>query len=134
MPGASATTAAERAAAASWLAVLANSGNQQGVSVPSLGVTAVNFWKDGTVGAVTADQPCSVLIREQRGAATICVSDPSRVASSVVVTWNRPATSVASADLSVTVMEREGRLRLRIAVGDTAGATHKCVVAPGGES
>jgi hyaluronate lyase len=131
MPGADGASAAARAAATSWLTVLANTGNQQAVSVPSLGLTAVNFWEGGTVGAVTADQPCSVMIREQRGTATVCVSDPSRAASTVLVSWNRAVASVGSKDQSVTVLDGGRTLQLRVAVGHTAGATQKCTVKVG---
>ena len=47
------------------LRVLVNTGRQQGVQVPSLGITAVNFWNAGAAGGLTASAPCAVLVRER---------------------------------------------------------------------
>ncbi|MFV0138050.1 polysaccharide lyase family 8 super-sandwich domain-containing protein [Streptomyces sp. HMX87] len=73
MPGATAERTAARAADTGWLTVLANSNDQQGVRVPSLGFTGVNFWFGGTVGDLTANAPASVMIRQ-------CSSRPSPAA------------------------------------------------------
>ncbi|CCK25337.1 hyaluronidase [Streptomyces davaonensis JCM 4913] len=77
MPGATAAQTQARAAATGWVSVLANTDDQQGVTVPSLGFTGVNFWFGGTVGDLVASAPCSVMINERAdGTAVICVSEP----------------------------------------------------------
>ncbi|WP_202638756.1 polysaccharide lyase 8 family protein [Bailinhaonella thermotolerans] len=126
MPGASAARTAARAADSGWLTILANTEAQQGVSAD--GVTAVNFWAPGTVGPITVDRPASVLIRQTGSVATICVSDPSRTTTSVTLTWDRPVVSVLAKDPSVTAAKAGAALRLQIAVGGTAGATHRVKV------
>ncbi|MFD7976494.1 polysaccharide lyase 8 family protein [Streptomyces sp. NPDC059071] len=130
MPGATAQQTAARAADTSWLGVLANTNEQQGVQVPSLGVTAVNFWLPATVGPLTASQPASVLIRETGATATVCVSGPLRTGDAIDLTWNRPVASVTAKDPSVEVLSTGTALRLRVTPG-TLGAVHKATVSLG---
>ncbi|GAA3409755.1 polysaccharide lyase 8 family protein [Streptosporangium vulgare] len=95
LPGASLAKTRARAADVGWARVLANTARQQGVRVPSLGITAVNFWNDGAAGDLAASAPCAVLVREGGdGTATLTVSDPRRDLSELTVTWNRPVTEV----------------------------------------
>ncbi|WP_330299859.1 polysaccharide lyase 8 family protein [Streptomyces sp. NBC_00503] len=133
MPGATTAATAARAAAAGWLTVLANDNDQQGIAVPSLGVTAVNFWFAGTVGALTADNPACVLVREHGdGTATLCVSDPMRMRTALTVTWNRPVASVISKPATVTSATTGSALTLTF--GDLtgkAGATQEIEVVLG---
>ncbi|MEV7966002.1 polysaccharide lyase 8 family protein [Sphaerisporangium sp. NPDC088356] len=95
LPGASLAETRARAADLGWARVLVNTGRRQGVQVPSLGITAVNFWNDGAAGGLTASAPCAVLVREKGdGTATLTVSDPRRDLSALTVTWNRPVTEI----------------------------------------
>ncbi|WP_424527865.1 polysaccharide lyase 8 family protein [Sphaerisporangium viridialbum] len=95
LPGASLATTRARAADLGWARVLVNTGRQQGVHVPSLGITAVNFWNDGAAGGLAASAPCAVLVRETGdGTATLTVSDPRRDLSELTVTWDRPVTEL----------------------------------------
>ncbi|WP_374050368.1 polysaccharide lyase 8 family protein [Streptomyces roseicoloratus] len=130
MPGATVQQTSARAADTSWLTVLANANEQQGVRVPSLGLTAVNFWLAGTVGPLTASQPASVLVREDGATATVCVSAPLRTGDTVDVTWHRPVTAVPAKDPSVTVLSTGAGLTLRVTPG-TLGAVHKATVSLG---
>ncbi|MFC9294501.1 polysaccharide lyase 8 family protein [Streptomyces sp. NPDC057011] len=133
MPGASTTVTAARAADTGWLTVLANDNDRQAVAVPSLGVTAVNFWFAGTAGALTADAPACVLVREHGdGTATLCVSDPMRMRTGLTVTWHRPVASVLSKPATVTSAVTGSALTLGF--GDLtgrAGATQRIRVALG---
>ncbi|GAA1372972.1 polysaccharide lyase 8 family protein [Streptomyces beijiangensis] len=127
MPGATTAATAARAADTTWLTTLANTDNQQGVAVPSLGFTGINFWFAGTVGTVTASAPAAVMIRESGGTATICVSDPMRQSATIDVTWNRPVSAVTAKDSTVQTVSTGSSLTLRITPG-TLGATHKATV------
>ncbi|MFF5247013.1 polysaccharide lyase 8 family protein [Streptosporangium sp. NPDC000095] len=96
LPGASLAETRSRAADPGWARVLANSARCQGVRVPSLGITAVNFWNDGAAGDLAVSAPCAVLVRETGdGTATLTVSDPRRDLDELTVTWNRPVTGVS---------------------------------------
>ncbi|MGX9924073.1 polysaccharide lyase 8 family protein [Streptomyces sp. NPDC002248] len=120
LPGADAARTAARAADTTWLRVLANTDDQQGVSVPSLGLTAVNFWFGGTVGTLVADNPCSVMVTEHSdGTATVCVSDPMRMRTNLTVTWNRAVAAVVSKPSTVSSAATGASLRL--VFGDLSG-------------
>ncbi|GGV49534.1 polysaccharide lyase 8 family protein [Streptomyces spectabilis] len=131
LPGASAARTAERAAATGWLRILANSGAAQGVGVPSLGCTAVNFWTGGAAGPLDASAACSVLVTERSdGTATVCVSDPTRAAGGgLTVTWHRPVAEVTGRPATVTSAATGDRLRLAFGdLADARGATQKVTV------
>ncbi|MCL7424961.1 polysaccharide lyase 8 family protein [Streptomyces sp. YS415] len=130
MPGATAAQTQARAAATGWLTVLANTNDQQGVAVPSLGFTGVNFWFGGTVGNLVASDPCCVMINERGdGTAVICVSDPMRMRTGLTLTWNRAVASVTSKP--ATVASATTGTSLRLTFGDlsgTGGATQRITV------
>lgn len=130
MPGASVTQTAARAAATGWLQTLANSDDQQGVSVPSLGFTGVNFWFGGTVGKLAASAPCSVQISERSdGTAVICVSDPMRAQTSLTLTWNRAVSTVTAKPATVTSAVTGASLKLTFGdLSGTKGATQRITV------
>ncbi|MFI8960634.1 polysaccharide lyase 8 family protein [Streptomyces sp. NPDC053493] len=126
MPGASPRTLAARAADPGWLRILANGADRQAVSVPSLGLTAANFWRAGTVDRLTVSAPASVLLRRTGTAAALRISDPARAGAPFELVWDRPVRAVRSHDASVEVLGAgTAGLRLRITPG-TAGATHRC--------
>ncbi|WP_420037364.1 polysaccharide lyase 8 family protein [Streptomyces sp. cg28] len=130
LPGASEARTAARAADRGWADITANSAAQQGVRVPSLGLTSAVFWEPGTTGPVTVDAPLIVQIRERRdGTATVCVSDPNRAVKAATLVWRRPVVSVISKPGSVTgaAVGRE----LKLTFGDlsgTGGQTQKVTV------
>lgn len=130
MPGASAARTRARSADRHWLTVLANTNDQQGVSVRSLGFTGVNFWFGGTVGSLTASDPCSVMISEKKdGTAVIAVSDPMLMRTGLTLTWRRPVASVTSAP--ATLASAETGTSLTLTFGDltgTAGVTQLITV------
>lgn len=130
MPGASAAQSAARAADIGWLSVSANTDDQQGVRVPSLGFTGVTFWFGGTVGALTASAPCAVMISERSdGTAVICVSDPMRAQKTLTLTWRRAVASVTSRPATVTGATTGASLTLTFGdLSGTAGATQSTVV------
>ncbi|GAA2099342.1 polysaccharide lyase 8 family protein [Streptomyces albiaxialis] len=147
MPGAGRRALAARAADRRWLAVDANSAARQGVTVPSLGFGAANFFAPGTVrgalGALTSTAPASVLVRLSRpgggaggrsggrpGArtATLCVAEPVRSGGEFEVTWDRAVAEVLSADEGLDPLSAGDKLRLRVTPG-TEGATLRCEVA-----
>ncbi|HVK23146.1 MAG TPA: polysaccharide lyase family 8 super-sandwich domain-containing protein [Actinokineospora sp.] len=121
MPGATATTAAARAAAPN-VTVLANTATVQAISVPSLGLTMANFFAAGTAGPVTADKACSVLIREQGTTMTVVVSDPTRAAATVEVTVAKSGYPMVSAASGITALTTATQVKLLAEVGGTQGA------------
>ncbi|CAL9441437.1 Xanthan lyase [Streptomyces sp. enrichment culture] len=130
MPGASRRTVAARAADRRWLRVLANDAVRQAVTVPSLGLTAANFWQAGAAGPLTASGGASVLLRRHGRTARLCVSEPPRTGAPLEVVWDHPVGGVIRADDSVEILATGRRLSLRITPG-MACATHECEVSFG---
>ncbi|MGC0385301.1 hyaluronate lyase [Streptomyces sp. SAI-129] len=127
MPGASRAAVARRAADRRRLTVLANDGRRQAVTVPSLGLTAANFWQAGTAGPLTATAGASVLVRRRGRTATLCVSEPPRTGEPLEIIWDHPVRAVARADETVEVLATGRRLHLRVTPGVVC-ATHECEV------
>ncbi|MEV3972026.1 polysaccharide lyase 8 family protein [Streptomyces sp. NPDC050698] len=129
MPGASGGAVARRAADRRWMSVLANDAARQAVTVPSLGCTAVNFWRPGAAGPLTASAAASVLLVRRGPAATLCVSEPPRTGEPLEIVWDHPVRRVDRADETLEVLSTGRRLRVRVTPG-TACATHVCEVTP----
>lgn len=128
MPGARRREVAVRAAQGRhWLSVLANDSTRQAVRVPSLGLTAANFWQPGTAGPLTASAGASVLLRRRGRTATLCVSEPPRTGEPLEITWDHPVRRVLRADDPVEILSTGRRLRLRVTPGMVC-ATHRCEV------
>ena len=130
LPGASLARTRARAADPGWARVLANSARQQGVQVPSLGITAVNFWNGGTVADLTADAPCAVLVGESGdGTATLTVSDPRRDLDELTVTWDRPVAEVLDGHPLLTGATTGARLTLAFGrLADRGGGSQTVTV------
>ncbi|MFD8204039.1 polysaccharide lyase 8 family protein [Streptomyces sp. NPDC059701] len=127
MPGASRRAVARRAADRGWMTVLANDDRCQALAVPSLGVTAANFWRSGTAGPLTATAGASVLVRRRGRTATLCVSEPPRTGAPLEIVWDHPVRGVVRADESVEILATGRRLRLRVTPGVVC-TTHECEV------
>lgn len=130
MPGATRRTVAARSADDGWLEVISNSRAVQAVAIRSLGVTAANFWEQGTAGRLRTTAPASVLVRTGRRTATLAISEPPRTGKPLDLTWDQHCGRVISHDPSVEVLSTGRALKLRVQPG-TAGATHRCEVALG---
>ncbi|MGW3096578.1 polysaccharide lyase 8 family protein [Streptomyces sp. NPDC001102] len=130
MPGASRRAVAARAADRHWLTLLANDAGRQAVHVPSLGLTAANFWRPGTAGPLASSAPASVLLRRHGRTATLRVSEPTRTGEPLEITWDHPVRGVIRADDSVRVVSTGRRTTLRITPGVSC-ATHGCELALG---
>ncbi|MFE6623029.1 polysaccharide lyase 8 family protein [Streptomyces sp. NPDC057740] len=128
LPGAGRREVAVRAAQGRrWMSVLANDRTRQAVRVPSLGLTAANFWQPGAAGPLTASAGASVLLRHRGRTATLCVSEPPRTGEPLEITWDHPVRGVLRADDTVEILATGRRLRLRVTPGMVC-ATHRCEV------
>src|SRR5207245_2728902 len=101
-------TAAQVAAyaATSNLVVLENSARAQGVKKISLGLTAVNFWKEGAngLGGLTVDQKATVIVRNDGTFLEVGLADPTQTnTGSINVEIDAAASALISADATVSV-------------------------------
>ena len=103
--------------------VLENSANIQGVRETSLGITAVNFWNDGTnsLGGITVDRKASVLVQNDGTYLDVAVCDPTQSGTSVTVEIAVPSLGLMSADSGVTVLQTSPTTRLVVNVNGGSG-------------
>jgi hyaluronate lyase len=123
-------TAAQTAAyaASSDVVVLENTFAAHVVREQSLGITAANFWEDGThsVGLITVDKKSAVLMHEAPTQVDVSVSDPTQLNSGVVtVELARSATALVSADAQITVLQLTPTIRFTANVNGMFGRTIK---------
>ena len=97
------TQAETKAYAASPDITVASSSNTvHVVKEKNLGITGYVFWKAGTYGDITVNQPMILMVQEKDGKYSIVVSDPTHKLSSGTVTIQRALHQI-SADSKITV-------------------------------
>lgn len=111
--------------------VLANTAAVQAIEDRATGVVAANFFAPGRVGPITADAPCSVLLRPSRGTLTVAVSDPAQSSAAVGVTVDLATRAVVSHDPELTITRRQRRFALSADVAGAYGASRTAVLRQG---
>ncbi|MFF4835082.1 polysaccharide lyase 8 family protein [Streptomyces sp. NPDC001315] len=106
--------------------ILANSARAQAIRCGRLHLIAANFWQAADVAALTADGPCSVLLRRDGARLRLAVSDPSRTTQTVTLTLPWPVKGVESADSTVSLDARPHTVTVRTA--GTRGHTQTAVL------
>lgn len=86
--------------------ILANTAQVQAVVDPSLRVLAANFFTAGSIGPVSVDSPCSLLVRASRDTLTLAVSDPGQSAAAITVTLDAAALWARTTDPAISVTGR----------------------------
>ncbi|SEG88952.1 hyaluronate lyase [Nonomuraea solani] len=106
--------------------ILANSGTVQAISRDDL--LAAVFWRAGTVktpdGPLTADGPCTLLIRRDHQQVRLAVSDPSRTADEVKISLPWPVKSLKEKSRGV----RKSKKSVKVEVGGSRGHARTAVV------
>ena len=93
-------------AAQPQIAILENSASVQAVKETSLNVVAANFWNSGNRSAdlITCNERAAVMTQEGAEDLWVSVADPTQTnTGTILVTLNRAAASVESADPAITV-------------------------------
>ncbi len=111
--------------------VLTNTINVQAVRKPLIGVVAANFWTNGTSTAdlITVNGKCSVITLETSNSLSVGLADPTQTnKGSIMLTLNRAASSVQSADAGVTVVQLSPQVILSINVNGSLGKTFQTVL------
>ncbi len=106
--------------------VLGNTTTAQGVKENALGITAVNFWKDGTnrLGGITVDKKASVIIRNDGLFLDIGISDPTQTNTDVVnLEISSSATALLSADAGFSVQQLAPTIKVAVNMNGSAGKT-----------
>jgi hypothetical protein len=104
--------------------VLSNTANIQAVKEVALGIVAANFWTSGTNSAdyITVNNKAAVIARETYGVLAVALSDPTQTnTGSILVTLNRTADGLLSADAGVTLVQLGPQLKLSFNVNGAKG-------------
>ncbi|HEY1170878.1 MAG TPA: polysaccharide lyase family 8 super-sandwich domain-containing protein [Verrucomicrobiae bacterium] len=107
--------------------VLTNTGNMQAVQETTLGITAANFWTDTTrtVGGITANKKCSVLVREDGAFIDVAVSDPTQANTGTIKLQIAKVGTCISADPSISLDPLSHTIDMTINVNGSNGKTFK---------
>ncbi len=124
LPGADAEAAAA-AARDPAVTVLANTAAVQAVSHGPSGVTAANFFGGATAGPITADAPCSVLLRRDGDRLRVHVADPTTASATVTVSL-ASAGELLGHDPRMEVLGTDP-ITLAVHTGGTSGAGHSAL-------
>jgi hyaluronate lyase len=104
--------------------ILENSTNAQAVKETTLNTVAANFWFDTTktVDLITVNKKAAVLTQENPGTLAVAVADPTQTNSgTILVTLNRAANSLVSADAAITVTQLRPTIQFTVATGGALG-------------
>ncbi len=82
--------------------VLKNTTSLHVVQETTLGITAMVFWKAGTYGDITVNQPLIVMVQEKDGKYLLSASDPTQKLTSATITINR-ALSATKLDSELSI-------------------------------
>ncbi|MFD9940801.1 polysaccharide lyase 8 family protein [Nonomuraea sp. NPDC059023] len=115
--------------------VLANTASAQAVTASGRSVGggrlfAGTFWSAGAAGGVSADAPCTVLVRQAAGRIRVAVADPGRTVPTVRLTLGLPAHRLIRADDSVDVTLGRN-VALTVNLSGSGGRTHTAELAIG---
>jgi hyaluronate lyase len=111
-------------AASPEITILENSTNAQAVKETTLNVVAANIWNDGTktVDLITVNKKASVMTQETTAGLSVAMSDPTQTnTGSILVTLNRAANSLASADPAISVTQLRPTIQMTVNVSGTLG-------------
>jgi len=110
------------------IVVLTNTTTVQAVRENTLGLVAANFWVDSPNGAdlITVNKKAAVITRETNNLIEVAVADPTQAnTGSIVVTLDRAATWLVSADAGVTVQQLTPQIRFSVAVNGAKGRSFR---------
>src|SRR4030095_12391531 len=97
------------------ITVIENTTRAQAVRENKLGLTAINFWRDGTnrVGGITVDRRASVIQRTDGSYLDVALSDPTQTNTGVInLELTGVALSVVSADPAISVTQLTPTIKL----------------------
>jgi len=113
--------------------VVANTGRVQAIVSRRLRLVAANFWAAESVNIGTgigtpvafirADTPASLIVQEDEGNLLLAVSDPTQHGVRIVVELGHAASTITSADATVTVTQLAPTIIVAIDVAGAGGAT-----------
>ncbi len=111
-------------AAQPQIAILENSASVQAVKETTANVVAANFWNSGTRTAdlITCNERAAVMTQESTDDLWLAVADPTQTnTGAILITLDRSAASVASADPSMTIVSLSPSIQIAANVNNAHG-------------
>ncbi len=118
------TAATEQYSLTPDVSILSDTAEIHAVKEDTLGITAANFWSAGTVDIITADNPASVMVKDEDGELTLAVSDPTQKQKKITIELDKKEVSIISQDETVDVLQTSPTVKLEINVAGSIGKTH----------
>lgn len=106
------------------ITVLTNTSSVQAVREETLKITAANFYKPETADFITAEDPTSVMVKEEKNGLTLSVSDPTQKQDKIVIELNKSGLDVDKKDGTITVLQTSPTIKLEVHVANSLGKTH----------
>ncbi|MDB6031379.1 MAG: hyaluronate lyase [Verrucomicrobiales bacterium] len=106
--------------------VLGNNTTAQGVKENVLGITAVNFWKDGTnrLGGITVDKKASVIMRNDGSLLDVGISDPTQTNTGIInLELSSSAAAFLTGDAAFLVQQLTPTIKVAVNMNGSAGQT-----------
>ncbi|OAS15067.1 polysaccharide lyase family 8 super-sandwich domain-containing protein [Paenibacillus oryzisoli] len=106
--------------------VIENSPDAQAVKETKLGITGINFWRDGltTVEQVTSNKKASVMIKKTDKDMEISVSDPTMAnVGTIDLLLDTDFGDIVSVDPGVSLNHADGKAKISVNVKDAKGKT-----------
>ncbi len=94
--------------------VLENSNSVCGIKSIDNNMSMINFFEPKTINGITADKPCSVIVKEADGYLKVSVADPTRKADKIIIEIDKKAGNVIKLSPYMTVMQTEPTLKLSV--------------------
>ncbi len=127
LPGRTAARVGEYAANP-HVTILNNNADVQAVREARLGITAANFWTNTTksIGGITANKMCSVVVRDDGTYIDVAVSDPTHEnTGSISLQIASSATALVSADPEISVTQTDPGISMTVDVNGAIGKTFR---------
>jgi hyaluronate lyase len=103
--------------------IIKNTEDVHAVKEKELGILAANFWNQGTLKFINASNPLSMLLKEEKGALTLAVSDPTQTQDSLTLELDKQDYMVESNDENVKVIQTSPTIKVQINVKNSQGKT-----------
>lgn len=109
--------------------IIAQDEKVHAVKENTLGITGYVFWEAGSCNGVTASEACTLMIKEENGAVTVSVSDPTHQLSSATVTIDLSSLgNSVTADDNIEASVSGNTLTLNIDFTDNVGQSFNVTV------
>ncbi|CRK81180.1 polysaccharide lyase family 8 super-sandwich domain-containing protein [Neobacillus massiliamazoniensis] len=103
--------------------ILKNTESVHAVKEKELGIIAANFWNPDSVMFIQANNPLSMMLKEEKGSLTLAVSDPTQSQDSLTLELDKQDYAVESKDNNVNIIQTSPTIKVQINTAGSQGKT-----------